>query len=497
MTAARVFAVALAVGLAAELLLDGHAVGLNVVLAVAVLLTSMATIAGGVRRLDPMDAWIPVTALVLAGFVALRDDGPLVFVDIVGALGLCAASAPALAGQSVTRRSTGAMVDLAARVMTAILTGGLPLLGRVRAESDAGSLAARASRLAPVARGLLLGAPLLIVFAALFAAADPIFRHTLDSLFSVDPHFGELPARAVFTAVATWLVGGLLWFIWVARPPLVPQSLGAAATEARPVPLFRIGAVEALTVLVVLDLLFAVFVALQLAYLFGGLDTLAAIGMTYADYARRGFFELVAVVVLVGGLLLGLEAVVAHRSRPYVGGALVLVALTAVVLASSYLRLALYQEAYGWTELRFYVLAAIVFLALDLAAAAVLIFRNRSRWLPHAIAASSLVVLVGVNLVGPQATITERNLERALVPSVVPDYGRRVFDATYLGSLDADAVPAMVEALPALPEAERVRLTVTLRDAHRRFVILDDRTWQATNLSRERARAALEELFGP
>ena len=85
--------------------------------------------------------------------------------------------------------------------------------------------------------------------------------------------------------------------------------------------------------------------------------------MTYANYARRGFFELLAVVVLVGGLLLGLEAVVAH-AHPGISSPprSALVALTAVVLASSFLRLRLYQEAYGWTELRFYVLAAIVFL---------------------------------------------------------------------------------------------------------------------------------------
>ena len=37
---------------------------------------------------------------------------------------------------------------------------------------------------------------------------------------------------------------------------------------------------------------------LQVAYLFGGLDTLDAAGITYAQYARRGFFELVAAACL-------------------------------------------------------------------------------------------------------------------------------------------------------------------------------------------------------
>ena len=45
------------------------------------------------------------------------------------------------------------------------------------------------------------------------------------------------------------------------------------------------------------------FVALQLAYLFGGRDTMAMAGLTYAEYARRGFFELVLVALLAGTLV--------------------------------------------------------------------------------------------------------------------------------------------------------------------------------------------------
>jgi hypothetical protein len=498
-SATRVLAVALGVGLAAELLLDGHALGINVPLATAVLLVATAAIAGGIRRIDPLDAWIPCAALVLAAFTAIRDDGPLLLLDVTGALGLTAASAPAFAGEAVTRRTTAAILALAARVVTAVAVGGAALSGRVHAEADPLDLVARrASRATPVVRGLLLGIPPVLIFAALFASADPIFGRWMDTLVTVDVELGELPGRLLFTALATWLAGGLLWFAWVAGPPLEPRSLGAAvAAPAGALGSLRLGAVEALTLLVALDLLFGAFVALQLAYLFGNSDTLGAIGMTHADYARRGFFELVAVVVLVGGLLLGLEAAIAHRTRAYVAAALVLVGLTAVVLASSLKRLWLYQDAYGWTELRFYVLAAIAFLAIDLAAAAWLIFRNRSQWLPHAVAASSLVVLVGVNLVGPQATITARNLERALMPAVVPEYGERTLDTTYLGSLDADAVPQLVAALPGLSEPQRRELRPLLADAHRRYVLERDASWQGANLARERARAALEGLFRP
>jgi hypothetical protein len=51
-------------------------------------------------------------------------------------------------------------------------------------------------------------------------------------------------------------------------------------------------------VLVVIDAVVGLFVGLQIAYLFGGQSTIVAAGMTYSDYARRGFFELVAAACL-------------------------------------------------------------------------------------------------------------------------------------------------------------------------------------------------------
>lgn len=494
---ARIAALAVAVGLAAQLLLHGHAPGVNVPIATAVLLVAAAIAAGGVRRTDPLDAWIPLTALLLAAFVAVRDDPPLVALDVAGALALSGASVAAFAGESVTRRTTLSAIELAGRVMAAAGVGGLPLLERVRHDARPREQLTRSGRRAiPVLRGLLLVFPLILVFGALFASADPIFQRWLDRLTAFDVDAGDVLARTAYATFAGWLAGGLLWFAWSASSRVrdAARSLGAAASSpaAAVAGSLRLGVVEAVTILVALDALFAGFVALQLAYLFGGLDTLSAIGMTYSTYARRGFFELVAVVVMVGALLLALEAVVAHRTRAYVAAATVLIALTAVVLASSWLRLGLYQQAYGWTQLRFYVAAAIAFLAIDLVAAALLILGNRARWLPHAVAASALVVLVGVNVLGPQAFITARNLERSIVPAAVPYFGDPSLDAGYLATLGADAIPALVEALPGMTADQRAEVELLLSDAHWRYVVTRADGWQSWNLARERARASLE-----
>ena len=157
-----------------------------------------------------------------------------------------------------------------------------------------------------------------------------------------------------------------------------------------------------------------------MAYLFGGRDTLEAGGLTYADYARRGFFELLAAAGLAALVVATLDARVRQRSRAFVAGAIVLVGLTGVTLVSSFLRLRLYQDAYGWTELRFWVLLSIGWLAAALLALGVLVARGRSGRLVHVLGALGIAAVVVANVVGPQGYVAGRNLERALDPALVP-----------------------------------------------------------------------------
>ena len=494
--ALRVALAAAVVALVADFLLDEHAIGINVALTTVALLLAGIVIRPSERPFDSIDAWLPIGAVVFAAFVAIRDDRSLVTLHAVAALGLAGASIAAFAGIPVTRSALPALFALAGRVIVTTLAGAALVYRFLALPSLTSRHAAIAGpRIMPVARGLAIVTPLLFVFAALFAAADPVFGSFADRILRFDFDVGRLPLHLAFIGVVAWLAAGLLWF--VEDPPALPEarSLGAAAstiTASGP----RLGTVEAITILIALDLLFGAFVILQVQYLFGGQDTRAAAGIPYAQYARQGFFELLIAVALAGALVGMLEILVGLRRRAYVVALLALVGLTAVVLASSFLRLSLYQEAYGWTELRFYVDAAIVFFAAGLAAAAALIAMNRSRWLGHALGVTALAVLLGVSVVGPQAYITDRNLERALVPGVVPGFGEERLDTAYLGTFDADAVPALVAALPRVDDQTRADLDIRLQALRDRLE--EDRgDAPAWNLARERARAALDARYGP
>ena len=394
-TVRRVLLLAALVGVLFDLVVPGHAPGLNALVVTAVLLLAAALVAdpAALRRFDPADAWLPVAALVLASMAAVRADPWLVTADVLLAGALVAGSIAAFAGTRITRGIVPRVLEAAGGVAAAACVGTLAILQRSAADrADAAGprdeQAGAAARIraglrpwTPVLRGLLLAAPIVVLFTLLFASADAVFAGLARTAlgFHVEADLDDLATRATVIAVVAWGAAGLLALAGGLLPTLVPgsdarpagRSLGAASSADLARGGLTVGSTEAATVLVVVDLLFAAFVALQLAYLFGGRDTLALAGLTYADYARRGFFELVAVARA------GRDARRRASSSPCAGGraparsrVLALLALTASSSLSAFVRLRLYQDAYGWTELRFVVLTAIVWLAVALAATA-------------------------------------------------------------------------------------------------------------------------------
>ncbi|MEO8469551.1 MAG: DUF4173 domain-containing protein [Chloroflexota bacterium] len=498
--ARRVLAVGLAIGIAAELLLDRSAYGVNVPILVGLILGAGCMVRRRGVALDPLDAWLPITSIVIALLVAVRGDPLLAVLNSSVALAFAGAALVAMSGTPVTRRSASVVTTMAVHAAVAASVGVVSVLRAVRPVTGTRTQALP-GRLAPVGRGLFLAVPLAVIFATLFSSADPIFRQGLSNLLGWQVNLDDLGARMLFALAVAWFVTGMLATAAVGMqhtqvaPPELARSLGAAARTPALALTQSLGVAEALVVLVVVDTVVGLFVGLQVAYLFGGQDTLVAAGLTYSNYARRGFFELVAATALAGIIVVVLEGVVARRSRPYLAALIVLIGLTGVVLASAALRLRLYQDAYGWTELRLYVLTTIVTMGAALILMAALAGLGRMRWLGHGLAGIAVVALIGLNLVAPGAYVAARNVERAIDPSLIAAGGEMRLDPEYLGVLPDDAVPVLVDALPRLPQLDRravIRLLLERRDALRTDpAFAGPASW---NLGRERARSALDSL---
>ena len=480
---AVLLSLALVFGVLAQYLFYRSALGLNIGIASAAVLTVGWRLRPPRARVDRLDRWILPAAIVFAFLPALRVDPMLLVFDVPATLVLVTMAAVSFAGVPLTRRALDVLVILGLVVVGRIVAGGALLLA---AFPDLGRPVARRSggRIVSVGIGIALAFPFLVVFALLFASADAVFSSAVTNVFDFRKwSVGELIGRVLLAAGFAWVAGGL--FIVAGRPTdttmpaLLPRLRGLLSSTA--------GA----TTLLAIDALFVFFVGLQIAYLFGGIDTLNATGLTYSAYARHGFFELIAVAVLAGGLLFAMELVVAKRSRLYVVAALTLALATLVIVVSAAYRMQLYQLAYGWTEQRFYALAGIAWLGAGGASAAVLVWRDATRWLLHAGGLIALAVAVAVNLVGPSAFVARQNLERVVDPSGLPADASRELDAQYLVSLGDGAVPALVEFLPRLGSSDRAALGSALRTFALEGRGLEPIPLPSFSLDRERARQAL------
>ncbi|WP_329105960.1 DUF4173 domain-containing protein [Micromonospora sp. NBC_01699] len=310
---------------------------------------------------------------------------------------------------------------------------------------------------------------LLVVFGALFASADAHFADLIDGLLP------ELSAGTVLRWIFVSLVfgGGLLGAAYVLA---APPDLTGLERPAR----HRLRGTEWAVPVALLDLLFAAFVLVQLTNLFGGSAHVQdTAGLTYADHARGGFWQLLAVTVLT---LMVIAAATrwAPRDTPakrwLIRALLGILALfSLVVVASALYRMNVYTHAYGATRLRLLVAACELWLGVIFVLVLVAGLRLRATWLPRLIVGTAVLALLGLAAANPDRLIAERNVDRHATS------GR--LDLEYLSRLSADAVPALDRLPDPLRDCVLRNIAEHLNDHP------DD--WRSANLGRSNARNLL------
>lgn len=369
------------------------------------------------------------SAPVLGLFLTLRSS-PWVLVPVTFGVAVLL-----LVGVSLGADGSGLGVTFPAiATRTAIALGHLGLApGMFRSPGGFAPDGAARKRAISLARGALLGGPVLIVIGVLLALADPIFRSWFD--------IPALLEHLVLAVIGAWAVLGL--------------SRAASAQQPSPAlpPARTLGTVEASVVLGGLCALYAAFVTAQFVALSGaGHHILVTQGLTYAEYARSGFFQLLACAAITFVVLLCLRAFASsvHPVLAVLCGLTTVLTIGVVIVAIR--RLQLYEAAFGLTMLRLACLVAAVWIGVVFVLLGCTLTPRGlpGRYFPATVLLSGLIAVGIWGVSNPASIVAQTNLRRA-------EHGRTL-DIGQAVSLGPDAVPVLVAGLSDLNKAQAAGL---------------------------------------
>lgn len=290
-------------------------------------------------------------------------------------------------------------------------------------------------------RGLFIGVPILMVLFIILSKADPVFENITFSFLE------DVWIRIMFSLI-----------IFISTLSLGIMKISETDKE-KEINQISIGKeYELLVILGGLALLFGGFIFIQFKYLFSGVGEreLANLGiqsLTYSEYVRRGFFELLLASSLAAGVIFySLKYI--HKLKGK--GKLLVQIFTSIVsievgmlLYSAALRVFLYQEAHGFTRARVLGMFFLVWLAVLLIILLIRIVKdiNSKTYLTLNII-TTLIVLIAINWVNVDGLIATHENK----PTV-----NNEIDYYYLANLSPDAHDSWI---PAIQDAERVLTTL-------------------------------------
>jgi len=469
-------------------------IGINFALFVSLCLTAGIALlcAEGIRPARLTMILLP-SILFYATITFVRMEPLTLFVSICATAGLMAVLVVTYVGGNWVRYDLVDYVVRFFRLYVSMFIRGMYFIQETRRQREAAGAQDKKGevwkRIWPVLRGILIAIPIVAVFAALLASADLVFAQRLGDfadIFRLD-RLPEYAYRGLYILILAYFLGGILLHA-------ATQSRDDEPASGKPVLAPFLGFTESAIILGSVVALFAGFVTIQFQYFFGGEKNIDIAGYTFAEYARRGFGELVAVAVFSLLLVLALSAFSRRKERlqqaVFTGLGVAMVGLVLVILVSAFQRILLYEDAYGFSRLRTYTHVFLVWLGVLLVAVIVLeiIQRQKAFALAAVLAAAGFVGTLAVMNV--DGFIVHNNVQRAIDGAEL--------DIGYLESLSDDAVPTLVDEYFAAPDSSRLKSDLDSALAH--FAdsakFKTDRSWRTYHISHARALDAIQRWEG-
>ena len=330
-----------------------------------------------------------------------------------------------------------------------------------------------------VIKGVIIAIPILFTFLILFSSADLIFKKYISSLININSG-PELIFKFILIIIVAVIYIGVYSYIFQDKKERQEPKLKNQNNN--------ISTIESYIILGSINILFLLFIIIQITYLFGGESNISMQGFTYAEYARKGFFELILVAILSFIILLSTEKYIKRKTSAYsltfkiLSTALVIQVV--VIMISAFTRLSLYEEAYGFTTLRLYSHAFIILLTVIFLLLLYKIYKNKQEnTFAFNVLLSTIIFLITMNILNPDVFIANKNIER------FNNTGK--LDSYYLGSLSSDAIAETSKMLNILNDDLKAPLAYKLYWLNNNLNSAHYSKWQSYNISRIEAKNIL------
>lgn len=369
------------------------------------------------ERKVPLASWLLLGLTLLTSLIpVVRSEGNTVMLSMLMTLFCLALLTASFFGGSWWQYRFREYLRAALLAMAGFFVG-FPIIASQASSSPKTDTARKdaGKRLAlGILKGILISVPLLLIFTFLFAYADAVFESRLDHLLAWlrADFLSQLFGRSLLTLFFTWLLAAALWLL------VVNSSQPTQIEPDKPLLKPFLGMTESTITLVGLNLLFAFFIIIQFQYFFAGGANINQEGFTYAQYAERGFRELLFVAAIAGMVYYTLASLTRRESKAHrltfalLAGLLLL--QVAVVLISAYQRIVIYINAYGLTAYRLIPQIFIFFLAAVLLCLPVMEWGNQFKRLALVLAMAALLFTFSLAAINVDTVLARHNITRAL-----------------------------------------------------------------------------------
>ena len=328
--------------------------------------------------------------------------------------------------------------------------------------------------------GLTISIPLLIIVISLLASADRVFKHFIDQISSSfgSINIGDFSLQGIIALLIMIIVFSYVWSFSNPSDSIQAQDqTNSLETNNR-----SWDPIISITILIAINCVYLVFTLIQFAYMFGSFNNVLPPDFTYAEYARRGFFELLMVTLINFSLVLSSirftrkDGNLVTRTVQILHSLLIL--CTVVILSSAYLRMSLYEAVYGYTYLRVLTHSFMIFLCVLFVIAFYKIWNEHISLLKPYIVIGIIAYLI-LNFANIDVLIANDNLDRYIKTGKIDTY--------YLRNLSYDSIPELVNLL----NDKNVSQDIEKYLVEKQKELSKKQYWQSFNLSQLKAKQVL------